>query len=181
MAVSKRKCYEDLYDQITAAIEGEFFLEAASLEYAIMEDRTTQALAWARESVVDKNGRRIARPRLELKINTLKAQLVSNPELMRAMRGPSILDAAHAWRRRRNSIAHALAGCVKPWSALKGDARSSPKMASPWFEIFPALECASAREDDAVVTRSSSREQPSHILGLFERRPPKSACPATWR
>jgi len=89
-----------------------------------MEDRTTQALAWARESVVDKNGRRIARPRLELKINTLKAQLVSNPELMRAMRGPSILDAAHAWRRRRNSIAHALAGCVKPWSALKGDARS---------------------------------------------------------
>jgi hypothetical protein len=124
MALSKRKCYEDLYEQIAAAMEAEFFLEAASLEYAIMEDRTTHALAWARESVRDKKGRRIGQPRLELKINTLKAQLPSNPELMRAMRGPAILDAANAWRKRRNAIAHALAGCVKPWLALKADAQS---------------------------------------------------------
>lgn len=124
MSVTKREYYEDLYDQITAAVNAEFYLEAAWLEYAFMEDRTTNALAWAGGRVLDKKGKRIARPSLESKLSALKARLPSNPELMRAMRGAAVLDAAQRWRKRRNTLAHALASSVKPWSTVKADAKS---------------------------------------------------------
>ena len=103
--MQKYNNYKEQMNRLKKAINSEFYLEAISIEYAIVEDRVTSALRHAEKFNPEKHNS------LNKKLNRLK-------EMQRAKTGKKpllgkyisddLIASIDAWKSQRNTIIHAL-------------------------------------------------------------------------
>ncbi len=96
--------YKEQMCRLKKAINSEFYLEAISIEYAIVEDRITSALKHAEKFNPDKHNT------LNKKLNRLKEmQRAKNGKpLLRKYIAEELLSSIDAWKFQRNTLIHAL-------------------------------------------------------------------------
>ena len=104
----KREHYEYLFGRLTEAIKADFYLEAAWLAHAVIEDRINSAL---RESSTHRTGKLFGN------IKNLKKAKSTDSNLRGAF-FDDLLERIDIWRKKRNKLTHALADEVKPISDL---------------------------------------------------------------
>ena len=104
MAVNKDYKYSTLLKRIDEALEHSFYLEAAWIAYAVLEDRLVSALRESGSSPPIKM--------LGPKIVEIKRQMLDTPNLRKAFFG-DMIDRLTAWKDLRNDLMHTMAGETK--------------------------------------------------------------------
>ena len=102
--MQKYNNYKEQMNRLNKAINSEFYLEAISIEYAIVEDRITSALKHAGKYNPEKH------KTLNLKLNRIKEmqRAKTGKPLLRKYIDDELLSSIDAWKSQRNTLIHAL-------------------------------------------------------------------------
>jgi hypothetical protein len=114
--LSKGQSYRQLLARADTAIAKGFWLEAAWIAYAIIEDRALSALEKTGGVPTSKKGTPIVM--LGPKLAALAARLRSNLLLRGATIDGKVIEAASDWVANRNRLMHGLAAEAKSWAEL---------------------------------------------------------------
>ncbi len=118
--MQKYNNYKEQMGRLKKAISSEFYLEAISIEYAIVEDRVTSALRHAGKFNPEKHNT------LNKKLNRLKemqrAKTGKKP-LLRNYISDDLLSSIDTWKSERNTLIHALLSQSLHTEDLREEAR----------------------------------------------------------
>lgn len=104
----KYENYKALFNRLAVAQKHGFHLEAISIEYAIMEDRTESILRHANRWEAYIKSRKNHGSTLESKIKYIKKGAENKKDVAHKYFSDSLLDDVLAWKNDRNALVHAL-------------------------------------------------------------------------
>lgn len=101
----KQQNYAEQAKRLKIALKYEFYVEALSIEYAVIEDRLQSILVHSGFSVFDKDGNLYG---IKKNINRIKSCAFFCDKRVRKLVPLELLDEIHDWKEKRNGVIHAL-------------------------------------------------------------------------
>jgi hypothetical protein len=98
----KYENYRFMMSQYKKAMKYEFYLEANSIIFAVLEDRTFSLLTYMKKKVNRKD-------MMGKKLKSIKGKITSGDKLLKSKLSIELLDQAFAWKDHRNTIMHEFA------------------------------------------------------------------------
>ncbi len=100
--IQKYANYKEQMTRLKRALNAQFYLEAISIEYAIIEDRIESALRHAGTFRPDKHNM------LNKKLNRLAEMRRNSKTLANKYFSEELIQEVHSWKNERNPMTHAL-------------------------------------------------------------------------